>query len=115
MPSPTVVWVALAFLVIQQLESNVLMPRLSARAVGIHPIGAILALVLGFEVGGVVGALFAVPIAGLIWVLLSTVIDAWRGRRVLLQRRLEERAIGWPRGRQSASARRDLRQLRSRG
>ena len=114
LPFPTIVWVALAFLVIQQLESNVLLPRLSAHAVGIHPIGAILALILGFEVGGIVGALFAVPIAGLIWVLLSTAIDAWRGSRMELQRRLDVRAIGWPDGRPSPSARRDLRQLRPR-
>ena len=113
-PLPTILWVALAFLVIQQVESNVLLPRLSAHAVGIHPIGAILALVLGFEVGGIVGALFAVPIAGLLWVLVSTAMNAWRGRRLDLQRRLEVRAVGWPHGRPSASARRDLRQLRSR-
>lgn len=88
LPFPAVVWVALAFLVIQQIESNVLLPRLSGHAVGIHPIGSILALVFGFEVGGVIGALFAVPIAGLLWVLLSTAVAAWRGRRVELRRRI---------------------------
>jgi 4-amino-4-deoxy-L-arabinose transferase-like glycosyltransferase len=83
--------VAIAFLVIQQIESNVLLPRLSGHAVGIHPIGSILALVFGFEVGGVIGALFAVPVAGLLWVLISTALAAWRGRRVELHRRLERR------------------------
>lgn len=91
LPFPAVLWVALAFLVIQQIESNVLLPRLSGHAVGIHPIGSILALVFGFEVGGVIGALFAVPIAGLLWVLISTSVAAWRGRRVELQRRIERR------------------------
>lgn len=91
LPFPAVVWVAVAFLVIQQIESNILLPRLSGEAVGIHPIGSILALVLGFEVGGVIGALFAVPIAGLLWVLISTAIAAWRGRRVELRRRIERR------------------------
>ena len=92
LPFPTVLWVALAFLVIQQVESNVLLPRLSGHAVGIHPIGAILALVFGFEVGGVIGALFAVPIAGLLWVLIATASSAWRGRRLELHRRIERRA-----------------------
>lgn len=91
LPFPTALWVVLAFLVIQQIESNVLLPRLSGHAVGIHPIGSILALVFGFEVGGVIGALFAVPIAGLIWVLISTAVAAWRGRRVELHRRIERR------------------------
>ena len=112
MPFPTIVWVALALLVIQQLESNVLLPRLSAHAVGIHPVGAILALVLGFELGGVIGALFAVPIVGLLWVLVSTAVDAWRGSRFELHRRIEEQALGWPNGRPRASARRAVRHVR---
>ena len=86
MPFPTIVWVAAAFLVIQQLESNVLMPRLSGHAVGLHPVGSILALALGFELWGVIGALFAVPTAGLLWVLVSTAVRAWRDKRIQLQR-----------------------------
>jgi predicted PurR-regulated permease PerM len=86
MPFPMILWVAAAFLVIQQLESNVLMPRLSGHAVGLHPVGSILALALGFELWGVIGALFAVPTAGLLWVLLSTAVRAWRDKRIQLQR-----------------------------
>ena len=86
MPFPAIVWVAIAFVVIQQLESNVLMPRLSGHAVGLHPVGSILALALGFELWGVIGALFAVPTAGLLWVLLSTAVRAWRDKRIELQR-----------------------------
>jgi predicted PurR-regulated permease PerM len=86
MPFPAILWVAGAFLVIQQLESNVLMPRLSGHAVGLHPVGSILALALGFELWGVVGALFAVPTAGLLWVLVSTAVRAWRDKRIQLQR-----------------------------
>ena len=108
-----VLWVALALLVIQQIESNILVPRLTAHAVGLHPIGSILALVLGFEVGGVIGALFAVPIAGLLWVLFSTALNAWRDRRVDLQRRLGRQALGWPRGRSRSRARGAVRHVRS--
>jgi predicted PurR-regulated permease PerM len=106
MSGTTVLWVAIAMIVIQQIESNVLVPRLSARAVGIHPIGSILALVLGFEIGGVIGALFAVPLAGLAWVLFSTALNAWRDRRVDLQRRIERQTLGWPRRRSRSRARR---------
>ena len=109
----TVLWVAVAFVVIQQIESNILVPRLTAHAVGLHPIGSILALVLGFEIGGVIGALFAVPIAGLLWVLASTAVNAWRDRRVDLQRRIENQAVGWPRGSRSR-ARGALRHARPR-
>ena len=113
-PFPTILYVALALLVLQQIEANVLLPRLSAHAVGIHPIAGILALVVGFELGGIFGALFAVPIVGLIWVLVATAVGAWRESRVDLQRRLEVRALGWPRGRSGTRTRGDLRRLRPR-
>ena len=109
----TVLLTAAAFLVIQQIESNFLVPRLTAHAVGLHPIGSILALVLGFEVGGVIGALFAVPIAGLLWVLATTAINAWRDRRVDLQRRIERQTVRWPRGRSRSGARRPVRHVRT--
>ncbi len=71
MPFPTVVWVLLFFLVIQQVENNVLAPRISGHAVGLHPLGAMFALLAGFQMAGLLGGLFAVPLAGVLWVLLG--------------------------------------------
>lgn len=73
-PFPLVLWVVLAFIVIQQLESNLLVPRISGHAVGLHPLAAMLVLLVGFEVAGIVGALFAVPLAGIVWVFASTAL-----------------------------------------
>ena len=75
-PFPTVIWVLIAFIAIQQFESNILAPRITAHAVGLHPLGAIFALMAGFEIGGPLGAVFAVPVAGFLWVLISTIY--WR-------------------------------------
>jgi predicted PurR-regulated permease PerM len=71
LPFPTVVWVLLFFLGIQQIENNVLAPRISGHAVGLHPLGAMFALLAGFQLAGVIGGLFAVPIAGVLWVLIG--------------------------------------------
>jgi predicted PurR-regulated permease PerM len=71
LPFPTVLWVVLFFLVIQQIENNVLAPRISGHAVGLHPLGAMFALLAGFQLAGVLGGLFAVPIAGVLWVLIG--------------------------------------------
>src|SRR5881275_2779486 len=71
MPFPTVVWVLLFFLAIQQIENNVLAPRISGHAVGLHPLGAMFALLAGFQLAGLLGGLFAVPLAGVLWVLLG--------------------------------------------
>ena len=88
MPFPTVVWVLLFFLAIQQVENNVLAPRISGHAVGLHPLGAMFALLAGFQLAGLLGGLFAVPLAGVLWVLLSAgyrnVVVAPRPRRPLL-------------------------------
>ncbi|MDP9282232.1 MAG: AI-2E family transporter [Chloroflexota bacterium] len=89
LPLPAVIWVAVAFVVIQLVESNILVPRLTGRAVGLHPVGSILALALGFELGGVIGALFAVPLAGLAWVFVFTAVRAWRDKRIDLQRTVD--------------------------
>jgi len=89
MPLPTVIWVGVAFVFIQLIESNILVPRMVGRAVGIHPVGSILALALGFQLGGIIGALFAVPLAGLLWVLVSTTVRAWRDKRIELQRTVD--------------------------
>lgn len=56
--------VAIWFIVVQQLEQNVIMPRLSGHAVGIHPVAAIMAILIGFDLGSVWGAIFAVPLLG---------------------------------------------------
>jgi predicted PurR-regulated permease PerM len=71
MPFPTVVWVLLFFLAIQQIENNVLAPRISGHAVGLHPLGAMFALLAGFQLAGLLGGLFAVPLAGVVRVLLG--------------------------------------------
>jgi predicted PurR-regulated permease PerM len=71
MPFPTVVWVILFFLAIQQVENNVLVPRISSNAVGLHPLGAMFALLAGLQLAGLLGGLFAAPLAGVLGVLVG--------------------------------------------
>ncbi len=63
----------IAFLVIQQFESHILVPLLMRRAVGLHPVIVIIALLIGVEVGGVLGALISVPAAA----VFEEVFDEW--------------------------------------
>jgi predicted PurR-regulated permease PerM len=72
-PFPTVLWVVLYFIAVQQVESNILGPRITGHAVGLHPLGALLALLAGFDIAGLLGAVFAVPVVGIVWVLISAV------------------------------------------
>ncbi len=58
--------VALYFLAIHFLEAYVLGPRITGVRVDLHPLVALLSMLIGIEIAGLVGALFAVPLAGLI-------------------------------------------------
>ncbi len=59
----------LSFVLVQQIENHYLTPRVMSNSVHISPILVIVALFIGFSVGGVVGALIAVPVAGTLMVL----------------------------------------------
>ena len=66
------------FVLIHLLEGYVVAPRVLAKAVGLHPAVSIIALLVGAELFGVWGALFAAPMAGLLQVLLTTLWQEWR-------------------------------------
>ncbi len=50
------------YIIVQQLENNLIVPMIMRRAVGINPILTLLALLIGGRVGGVLGVLLAIPI-----------------------------------------------------
>ncbi|HLS04306.1 MAG TPA: AI-2E family transporter [Actinomycetales bacterium] len=53
-------------LAVQQIEGNVLQPFLMGRAVSLHPVAVLLAVAAGTMAAGIIGALFAVPLAALL-------------------------------------------------
>jgi predicted PurR-regulated permease PerM len=58
-------------LVIQQIESNVLVPRVMGRTVGVSPLTVMLGILLGAALAGLPGAFLAVPVAGALQVILA--------------------------------------------
>jgi predicted PurR-regulated permease PerM len=65
------------FLIAQQLESNVLVPILNRRSVGLHPVIFIIALLIGAEIGGFLGIFIAVPAAA----VFQEVIQEWSSKK----------------------------------
>lgn len=53
------------FIIIHFLEAYVLGPRITGVRVNLHPLVALVSMLIGVEVAGLLGALFAVPLAGL--------------------------------------------------
>ena len=68
------------FVIVHVLEGDVIGPRIVGKAVGLHPIISLVALLAGAELFGLWGALFASPIAGLLQALLITIWKQWRER-----------------------------------
>jgi predicted PurR-regulated permease PerM len=59
------------YIVIQQLESNVLTPRIQGQAVRVHPILVLLTVIALSEIDGLRGAVFAVPLLAVCRVLFD--------------------------------------------
>ncbi|MCK4260222.1 MAG: AI-2E family transporter [Halanaerobiales bacterium] len=65
------VGVIILFVVIQQIESGFISPRIMADKVGLHPVTVIFAVLAGGQIGGIIGMILAVPIAGIVKVILK--------------------------------------------
>jgi len=57
--------------VVNQLEGNFLQPLVMGQSLNLHPLVILLALTAGTILGGVIGAVLAVPIAAVTWAILK--------------------------------------------
>jgi predicted PurR-regulated permease PerM len=58
------------FVLYQQIENHVLQPLVYGRTVQLSPLVVLIAILIGTEVAGVLGALGAIPVAGTLQILL---------------------------------------------
>jgi predicted PurR-regulated permease PerM len=58
--------VAGLFLVAQQIEGNILVPKIMGGSVGVHPLWVLFAVLTGTALYGIVGAIFALPVVAII-------------------------------------------------
>jgi len=59
------------FLILHQLEANILVPKVMERRVGVSPVAVMVALLIGGALWGLVGAILAIPTAA----ILSVVVE----------------------------------------
>ncbi|WP_280956780.1 AI-2E family transporter [Acetohalobium arabaticum] len=67
--------VIVMFAFVQQLEGSLISPKIVGDKVGLHPILIIFSLLVGGELLGIIGMLLAVPVAGIIKVILNHYIS----------------------------------------
>jgi predicted PurR-regulated permease PerM len=80
-PNPWLGVIVLAWgILYQQVENLTFEPRISARAVSVHPAVSFASVILGTSLFGVAGALLAIPVAA----MLLTLLDLYRTRYALV-------------------------------
>jgi len=70
----TALFVLIAYILIQQLEAQFLVPKIMGKAVGLSPVIIIIAILIGAKLAGILGVIIAVPAAGAV----SVIIQDWR-------------------------------------
>jgi predicted PurR-regulated permease PerM len=68
-PIDTIIWTIFA-IVYQQVENNVIQPRIQARAVQLEPLIVLISVLFGSALFGVLGALLAIPVAAAIQIVI---------------------------------------------
>lgn len=68
------------FVLYQQLENHLLQPLILSRTVKLNPLTVLLAILIGVELAGILGALLAIPVAGVIQVVIRDIWDERRGK-----------------------------------
>lgn len=80
-PNPWLGVIVLAWgILYQQVENLTFEPRISARAVSVHPAVSFASVILGTSLFGIAGALLAIPVAA----MLLTLLDLYRTRYALV-------------------------------
>lgn len=68
--------VTIAFVIIQQIEAQVLVPKVMERQVGLSPLFVLLAITSGNLLGGLYGAVVAIPIAAALKIIVREFVVA---------------------------------------
>jgi predicted PurR-regulated permease PerM len=81
-------------LLIQQIENNVLLPRILGHAVGISPLVVLVGILVGAALYGLPGAFLAVPVAGGLQVVLAHLVRAEDAEQAAVHRQAAQAADG---------------------
>jgi predicted PurR-regulated permease PerM len=68
------------FIVYQQLENHLLQPFIFSRTVQLNPLTVLVAILLAVELAGLLGALLAIPVAGIIQIIARDTWDTHKGQ-----------------------------------
>jgi predicted PurR-regulated permease PerM len=67
-------WIVIVFIMVQLIDNTLVAPLVVSKSVNMHPLTVVVAVIIGGNVAGAMGMLFAVPFTGIIKVASSQVI-----------------------------------------
>lgn len=65
----------IALVIVQQIDGNIISPKIVGNSVGLHPVFVMMAIIIGGSCMGIWGMLIAVPLAGIIKLMLNRWAD----------------------------------------
>ncbi|MGZ9843443.1 AI-2E family transporter [Weissella confusa] len=81
-----VVWVVVVVLIVQQIDSNLIYPRIMGASLNIHPLTIIILLLAAGNIAGIAGMILAVPFYA---VVRTVIVYAWQLWQIEKQQRTE--------------------------
>ena len=86
---PAAIIFVVYFVVYQQLENNMISPRIQSKRIELSPLAVLAAVTVGLYVFGIAGGIISIPIAGCIKVLIESYLE--RSREARNQERSKEK------------------------
>ncbi len=86
----TAIWMVIVVTILQQIDANIINPRIIGNSLKINPLLVIFGITVGGEYFGIIGMFLAVPVVAILKVLVTDFIDYRYKKRKLLEENIEE-------------------------
>jgi len=83
------VWFVIMFLVLQQIENNLIYPRVVGTSIGLSGMWVLVAVAVGGELMGVAGMFLMIPVASVIYTLLREVTNKHLAEKQIQENKLQ--------------------------
>ena len=79
------------YVIYQQIENHILQPTIMSRTVALQPLVVLISVLIGVELFGLLGALLAIPVAGIVKVIAADILAHRRPDLLQVERRIKKR------------------------
>ena len=70
-----VIWVILLFIIVQQVEGDIIAPKIIGESLGLHPVSVIFSLLVGGTFFGIMGMILAIPGAAILKIIIEYMVN----------------------------------------